>query len=520
MTPRHVLTVAVAAALACLSLAACSGDVEPESATPDVAAPVEAPPAAPSPEDTRPEAALLLPGHVGERWTGDLEAMRKRKVVRALVTPSQTDFFLHEGRPRGLQAEALQRYEEFLNRGVARKALRVRISYVPVRFNDLIPALLDGRGDVAAAYLTITPEREQRVAFASGRALEVDEIVVTRAGVEGLDRIEDLSGRTVHVLRGSSYEEHLRELNRSLAAQGRDPVEIQEADPNFRTEDILDVLSAGMPDVGVTIADDFKARVWAKVLPNLVLREDLVLHAGGHVGWAVRKESDELRASLEEFLRTARKGTLFGNVVFNRYYRETRWLQNPLQREERRRLEAFTELFKRYGSRYGFDWLAIAAQAYQESGLDHGARSRAGAVGVMQLLPSTARDPRVGIPDISDVENNVHAGVKYMAVLRDSYFSGDEISEEDRFAFTWAAYNAGPAKVRRMRARAAEMDLDRNRWFQNVELAALAMVGRETVRYVANVYKYYVAYGLAQDLAEQRQAVREAAAPRAGVSPR
>jgi membrane-bound lytic murein transglycosylase MltF len=241
-----------------------------------------------------------------------------------------------------------------------------------------------------------------------------------------------------------------------------------------------------------------------------VLHEDLVLHGGGSVGWGVRKESPQLLASLDEFLRKTKKGTLFGNVVFKRYYESTQWIENPLSEEGRGRLEIFEALFQRYGERYGFDWLAIAAQAYQESGLDHSVRSPAGAIGIMQLLPSTAADPNVGIRDITEIESNVHAGVKYLAFLRDNYFSSPDISEEDRFAFSWAAYNAGPAKVRKMRRRSESMGLDPNRWFGNVEHAALAMVGRETVRYVGNVYKYYVAYGLGMDVKRRRDAEREA----------
>ena len=194
------------------------------------------------------------------------------------------------------------------------------------------------------------------------------------------------------------------------------------------------------------------------------------------------------------------KGSLIGNVLFQRYYEDTRWIDNPLDDAEREKLEEYVGLFKKYGERYGFDWRAIAAQAYQESGLDHTKTSRRGAVGLMQVLPSTARDARVEIDDVSDLESNVHAGVKYLAFLRDAYFAGPELSEEDRVAFAWAAYNAGPTNVRRMRARARTMGLDPNRWFHHTEHAALTTVGREPVRYVANVYKYYVAYQLAGDL--------------------
>jgi len=140
------------------------------------------------------------------------------------------------------------------------------------------------------------------------------------------------------------------------------------------------------------------------------------------------------------------------------------------------------------------------AQAYQESGLDHSKKSQRGALGIMQLLPSTAADPNVNVGDIGNLENNIHAGAKYLAFIRDRYFGDAAISTEDRLAFSWAAYNAGPARVRKMRDKARTMGLDPNIWFANVELAAGKMTGRETVQYVANIYKYYVAYKLASQV--------------------
>jgi membrane-bound lytic murein transglycosylase MltF len=270
---------------------------------------------------------------------------------------------------------------------------------------------------------------------------------------------------------------------------------------------ILELVNAGVVDM--TVADDIIARLWAKVLPNLVVREDLPLKTGVTAGWAVRKGNPELQKSLNGYFKKARKGTSLGNVLFKRYFGNTRWIKNPLADPERRKLGKFVSLFKKYGGRYGFDYLAIAAQAYQESGLNHNMRGPGGAVGIMQLLPSTAADPNVGIRNIYKAENNIHAGIKYLAFLRDTYFEDPQLSEADRLAFVWAAYNAGPAKVARMRKRATRMGLDPNQWFENVEYAALKVVGRGTVRYVANVYKYYVAYSLMRDLIDQQKAVVE-----------
>ncbi|EGW53041.1 transglycosylase SLT domain-containing protein [endosymbiont of Tevnia jerichonana] len=193
-------------------------------------------------------------------------------------------------------------------------------------------------------------------------------------------------------------------------------------------------------------------------------------------------------------------------MLFQRYYRNTRWIKNPLQPGEQDKLMRVRGLMEKYATQYHFDWLTIAAQAYQESGLDQSKRNPSGALGIMQIRPTTAADTMVAITSIEQLENNIHAGVKYLAWIRDRYFSDAEILPQDRLFFSLAAYNAGPAKVRRMRDKAKAMGLDSNRWFGNVEQAALRLVGQETVRYVRNILKYYTAYRLAFDLQDASQA--------------
>ncbi|WP_456404092.1 transglycosylase SLT domain-containing protein [Thiolapillus sp.] len=258
------------------------------------------------------------------------------------------------------------------------------------------------------------------------------------------------------------------------------------------------MVNAGV--VGLTVIDDYKAKLWAQVLPDIRVQENLAISQGNHLGWAVRNSNPELAADLGKFWKKVQKGSLMGNILIKRYYKNTRWIKNPGREQARKKFIHLLELFRKYGDEYGFDALALAAQGYQESELDQNRKSHRGAVGIMQLLPSTAKDKNVGIADISTEENNIHAGAKYMAFLRDRYFSDPAIRPDDRMAFSWAAYNAGPAKVRKMRAKAEAMGLDPNRWFGNVEIAAGKIVGRETVRYVANIFKYYAAYKLLADL--------------------
>ncbi|WP_456374826.1 transporter substrate-binding domain-containing protein [Thiolapillus sp.] len=427
-----------------------------------------------------------------ESHTGDLAQMKKRRLLRALVVYSPTDFFFVKGKPSGIQVELLREYEKQLNAGIKRESDRIHIVSIPVPFAELIPRLKAGKGDIAAHFLTETPERKKSLRFVSARKVKINELVVANGKVALPNKLEGLAGRKLHILPNSSYLEHLKALNQEFVRQGLAPIKIEITDPQLSIEDILEMVNAGV--IEMTVVDDYKAKLWAKVLPDIQVAENLAISRDNYVGWAVRANNPELAADLQRFWKKVKKGSLLGNMLIKRYYQNTRWIKNPAREQARKKFEQLLNLFSKYGDKYGFDALALAAQGYQESELDQNRKSHRGAIGIMQLLPSTAADKNVGIPDITTEDSNIHAGARYMAFLRDRYFSDPAISPNDRMAFSWAAYNAGPAKVRKMRALAEKMGLDPNRWFGNVEVAAAKIVGRETVRYVANIYKYYTAY--------------------------
>jgi membrane-bound lytic murein transglycosylase MltF len=500
--PAHRLWTPILALLLCATpgCGGSDGEKPPGSVggTPDKAAGAGEPETKQTLLDT---GSPQFPAYANQRWTDDLDSMKVRRVIRALVTFSNTDFFLLRGQPRGFQAELLAEYEKFLNQGVRQKD-KIRVVYIPVPFDRLIPSLLEGKGDIAAALLTITPEREEEIAFATGGVASVDEIVIGWAGADTLESIDDLAGRTVYVLSGSSHLEHLEALNAEFKRRGRKSVEIVQADSNLLSEDILELVNAGV--VNYTVADDYKAHLWSQVLSDIVLYPDVKIHTEGKIGWGVRRDNPELLTHLNQFARRGKKGTLLGNTLLKRYFEDTRWIGNPISNTERARLEEFVALFKKYGDQYGFDWLALAAQGYQESGLNPNAKSKVGAIGIMQLMPATAADPHVNITNIQDTESNIHAAAKYMAYLRKKYFKDAAIPPEEQLAFTWAAYNAGPTRLDKLRQRAEKAGLDPNQWFGNVEYIALQTVGQQPVRYVENIYKYYVAYKLIEELLEEK----------------
>jgi membrane-bound lytic murein transglycosylase MltF len=193
-------------------------------------------------------------------------------------------------------------------------------------------------------------------------------------------------------------------------------------------------------------------------------------------------------------VKTNKKGTVAQNVLINKYVKSTKWVKNARSDEDIQRFRSMIDLFKKYSDRYDFDWLLMAAQGYQESGPDQSKRIQVGAIGVMQVMPATAKDRSVNIPDIENLESNIHAGIKYNRWVVDNFYDDPGIKPVDAALFAFASYNAGPGRVSRLRKEAAEQGLDPNRWFNHVELVAAKRIGRETVQYVSNIYKYYLAY--------------------------
>lgn len=442
------------------------------------------------------EQALIR--RVNEPFTGDLVQIKERRLLRVLVSYSKTNFFFDHGRMHGLESELLKTYEKFLNNDIKKRYSKIKMVFVPKPFDQILIALKGGYGDIAAAGLTITPERKEIVNFTQPYIPNVNEVVVLNKQVRDIQTVDDLSDRMVYVRSGSSYVTHLKALNNRMTATNRAPIKIKEAAQHIVTEDILELANAGI--IKITVVDHHIAEAWAKILPDIVIRKDLKIHTGGKIAWAARKENPKLLASLNAFIRRHKKGSLIGNVLFKRYYQDSKWINNPNSGKERDKLIKLRDLLQRFGKQYEFNYLALAAMAYQESGFDNSKQSPQGAVGIMQVLPSTAADKRINIKNIHKLENNIHAGTKYLHFLLKRYFSSPDIEPADRLYFSWAAYNAGPAKINYIRSVTAKRGFNPNRWFFNVERIAARVIGRETVTYVSNIYKYYIAYQLYFDM--------------------
>jgi len=227
------------------------------------------------------------------------------------------------------------------------------------------------------------------------------------------------------------------------------------------------------------------------------------------MAWVMRKGSPQLKAVMDEFLLKHKIGTTFGNMMVQKYIKNPKAMKDSTSEAELAKFNTLVKYFQQYATEYNFDYLMVAAQAYQESMLNQDRVSPRGAVGVMQVLPKYAAANPINIPNVRNPQDNIHAGTKMLAQITKTYFNDPNISQVDKTLFTFAAYNAGPNRIARLRKAAADEGLDPNKWFGNVELMAAKDIGQETVQYVGNIYKYYVAYKLTTEQIQLRQQAKQ-----------
>jgi membrane-bound lytic murein transglycosylase MltF len=365
--------------------------------------------------------------------------------------------------------------------------------------------LNEGRGDLAVGAITITPERAESVDFSQPMVTDVREIAVTGPRSPQLHSLDDLSGQEVFVRKSSGYWEHLEGLNQKFQSEHKPPVKLRAAPEDLEDEDLLEMLNAGL--ISLTITNAYLPRLWANIYKNIKPNPDVVLDSSAQVAWEMRKNSPQLMKAVNEFVATHKQGTAFTNSLIQRYVSSDRMLKNAVSPADTNNFQQTATFFQKYGSQYNVDHLLMMAQGFQESSLDQNAKSRVGAIGIMQLMPATGEQMKVG--DIHQEEANIHAGVKYIRFMVDKYFANEPMTDTDKVLFAFASYNAGPGRIHSLRQEAAQKGLDPNVWMSNVELIAAARIGMETVTYVSNIYKYYIAYKLVAEREQEREAQRD-----------
>jgi membrane-bound lytic murein transglycosylase MltF len=447
-----------------------------------------------SPEDPPPLNFLTLPVE-GVRHTGDLNQMVKRRNIRALVLLNPIGFFYDRAHPRGVMYEALEELQRFINKKLKTGNLKVKVTFYPIAPSQVEAALTEGLGDLIAYGINITPEREKRVAFSVPLQTDVTQIVVTGPNFGRVSTIEDLGGKQVYANPLTNYYENLRKVNDALRRAGKKLIDVKAADKNLTEDDLVEMVNAEL--IPATVTTKQRADFWSKVLDHLTVHPEPVIATGGKVAWVMRKNNPRLKRLIDEFAKSHAVGTTFGNILLRRYLHNTKWVKDSTSAEEMKKFQATVALFRKYADKYAFDYLMLVALGYQESLLDQRKTNPSGAVGIMQVLPKYAAAAPISISNVRSIDGNIHAGVKMLRNIADTYFKDPGINPLDKILLVFASYNAGPTRIARLRTKAAGMGLDPNVWFGSMELVAARDVGQETVTYVDNIYKYYVAYKLA-----------------------
>lgn len=453
------------------------------------------------------KAADALLGQVNQPWTGDYSGMVERRLVRVLLPYSKSFFFIDKGQKKGINYEFLTRFDKFLNKGQKAKKggkhIKIRLVMIPTPREELLTRLAEGDGDLVVGNLTITDTRRELVDFSDPWLEKVDEYIVTPSSAAELASAEDLSGQTVHVRKSSSYWTSMQALNDRLEAGGRDPVKIVEMNPFLEDEDLLELVNAEA--IPAIVVDSHKAAFWGGVFDNVKLHPKAAVRTGGQIAWAFRKDSPELASKVNAFIKTIAADTRLGSSIFAAYLKQKNWLKKLNNEKERAKLRELGDLFRKYGAQYDINWLILAAKAYQESRFDNSVKGPTGAVGIMQIKPATAASPDVGIKDVRNLENNIHAGTKYTRFLMDKYYADMSDDRLNQTLMAFAGYNAGPNRIAGLRKKARERGLDDAKWFNNVEWVVADAIGAITVNYVSNIFKYFVIYSSLYEQQKERK---------------
>jgi membrane-bound lytic murein transglycosylase MltF len=442
----------------------------------------------------------------------DFDAMLERRAIRFYLPYSRSLYFIDKGRERGIAADVIREFERWVNRKYAKQlGKRPFTAFAVVATRDkLLSDLLEGHADVAVGNVKAIDELLTQIDFAGlDQNITTTEILVTGPASPAIASIDELSGKTVHLREVSSQYAALKALNERFKREGKPEAKAVFVPNALEDEDLLEMLNAGL--VQAVITDDWRARMWAQVLPKVTVHEDIQLRPKTKMGWAIRKNSPKLAAELNEFHAYYAKQAGGIPALQRQYMSRIKALKNATASADQKRYLALIEVFEKYGKQYNFEPMMLAAQGYQESTLDQNAKSPVGAIGVMQIMPATGAELKVG--DIHQAEANIHGGAKYMDQLMTRYFKDAKFDEQNRTLFAFASYNAGPGNISKMRKEAVKRGLDPDQWFNNVEVITAEKIGIETTTYVRNIFKYYVAYKLATQSQEATATAKEQAAP-------
>ena len=422
-------------------------------------------------------------GQMGIRSKPTLEQIQKRGTIRMITTNNATSYYTYRDSPMGFEYDLAKAFADHL--GVALEVI------VP-EWDTMFERLNSGQGDFIAAGITITEPREQ-IALFSQPYIPVQQKFIHHKLKFGIKSIEQLAGKTIHVRKGTSYQERLEEIK----ASGID-LEIELLD-DVPTEEIIRMVSE--KEIKFTIVDSNIALLNRRYYPEIKI--GLPIQEEEYLGWAVKKTNKALRDQINQFIEMAEETGLLGKI-YKKYYGNVEIFDyfdlKKFHERIKTRLPKYKKIIKTEAEKYGFDWRLIAAIVYQESHFNPSAKSRTGVRGLMQVTLATAK--QMGIKNRLDPKQSVKAGVKFLNLMHKRF---DDIPDpQQQKLFALASYNVGYGHVRDAQAIARQQGMDINKWTSLEKTLPLLSKqkyykhtrhgyarGQEPVTYVERILTYY-----------------------------
>jgi len=423
-----------------------------------------------------------------KNYVADLTELKKMRKIRMITRNNGATYFLWRGRLMGFEYDMATRFAK-------KQQMNLEVVVAPTHA-DLLPMLRSGKGDFVAAFLTPTPDRVDSLVTFSRPNCFASEVVVGRASEPPMDTPADLAGRKIAVRRSSAYWTGLEELRKKEGIE----FELVEIPETMETESVIAAVAEGRYDL--TVADSHLLEL------EMSMRDDiqglLQIEEPMPRAWAVQSGNPELLEAINEFLDSEYRSEFY-NTAYSRYFDHSAKYESGWDEAGAAdKLSPYDELVRELAKRYGYDWRLIVAQMYQESRFDPQARSWAGAMGLMQVMPRTGKE--LGATDLEDPRISVDTGLRYLNWVWARF--PNRLDHDEHMWFTLASYNAGHGHVRDARRLAAQLGLDPDVWFGNAELAMLKLAepeysrqarhgyvrGTEPVAYVRNIRERYRAY--------------------------
>jgi membrane-bound lytic murein transglycosylase F len=434
----------------------------------------------------------------------DLEAIKEDGVLHAITIYNSTSYFLYKGVPMGFEYELLSRLAKNLG-------LKLKIT-IAEDIDDLFDMLNNGKGDLIAYGLTITEPRKKMVSFTENHYVTHQALVQRmpdnwrslpgyKIDKQLISNTLELSNDTVWVRENSSYAERIKNLENEIGAD----IPIAHINGNVTTDEIIKMVVDG--EIERTVADHNIAAINKTYYP--ILNIDTRVSFSQRIAWAVRQNSPQLLKAINKWIEKEKKSDDY-YVIYNKYFKNTRSnksrIKSDFYSKNSNKISKYDDIIKANASEIGWDWRFLSSQIYQESRFDPKAESWAGATGLIQLMPATAKE--VGVSNNYNPEQNIRGGVKYLDRMRDNFEAVEDSIQKVKF--TLAAFNCGAGHVYDAMRLAEKHGKNPNIWDENVEEYILKLKdkeyylddvvrhgfvrGREPYNYVRDIFLRYEHY--------------------------